>query len=95
MSKVKGPKSKIQKLEEKLGEEAVAKFRAMNKSERELEFNRICKLKEAEIILRNEDVELNDAKNAVKELNAPYAENLKDYSLKLSFLYVLFQEESK
>jgi hypothetical protein len=83
---------KIVKLEKKLDKDFVAKVQAMSKSELEFEFRKLNVHREDIKATKAMDEELNKAREEVKELNAPYAEQLKSSNLMIEFIYLHIKE---
>lgn len=93
MSEKLNEQLEITKLERKLDEGEASKFRGMTDKELEFELLQLAKHKEAIVTTRNEDQQLNSAKEVVKELNSPYVEQLKANKLKHRFIALLLAEK--
>ena len=80
------------KLEKKLGGDLASDFRSLTTSELEFKLLQFAKYKEQIVSTRNADIDLQRAKDEVKELSAPYKEQLKDNELKSRFIALLLNE---
>ena len=83
----------ITKLEKKLSEGESSKFRGMTKSEIEFEILKLAKHTQDITSTKKMDEELNSAREALKELNAPYVEQSSHTKLRSRFLHLLLKEK--
>lgn len=84
----------IVKLEKKLGENNASHFRGMSKSELEYKLLEMANHREEIVTTQKNDTQLNDTKELLKELNAPYKEQLQQNKLKCRFIHLLLKEKS-
>lgn len=93
MDKLKESKE-IVKIEKKIGDSSALHFRGMSKSELEYKLLELANHKEEIVTTQKEDEQLNDTKALLKELNAPYKEQLQQNKLKCRFIHLLMKEKS-
>ena len=79
-------------LEKKIGGDIASEFRSLSSTDMEYKLLQLAKHKEDIISTKNADVALQSAKDEVKELNAPYKDQLKQNELKARFLALLIKE---
>ena len=85
--------NEITKLEKKLGSEIASELRSLSVKELEYKLLQLAKHREAITTTKNEDEELSSAKEVVKELDAPYKEQLKENNLKSRIMALLITEK--
>jgi hypothetical protein len=93
MSNQLAEKKEIVKLEEKLGEGVAADFRAMPVKELEFKLLELSKHMQEIVTTQKEDEELQNAKDLVKELSAPYREQMGGNKLKQRFIHLLIKDK--
>lgn len=93
MDKLKENKE-IVKLEKAIGDSSTSHFRGLTKSELEFKLLELAKHREELVTTEKEDEELQRAKDLIKELKAPYAEQNKHNKLKCRFIHLLIKEKS-
>lgn len=86
-------KKEIVVLEKKLGDGLVNELRAMGPKELEVKLLQLSHHREEIVTTQNNDDELNDAKNLVKELAAPYREQLSQNKLKCRIIHLILKEK--
>lgn len=85
--------SEITKLEKKLAdEELMASLRACDKKELEFRLLQLAKHAEEITTTRNNDQTLNECADELKELKAPYTEQMKGVKLKARIIHLLLKE---
>jgi DNA-directed RNA polymerase subunit H (RpoH/RPB5) len=89
----------IIKLEKKLNNlesgDLVASYRRLGESELQDILATLAIHAHSITTIKNEDIELQQAKEALSELNAPYREQLSAIKLKSRFVALLLQEKTK
>jgi hypothetical protein len=86
----------IVKLEKQLNDETLAsELRGLTKKELEFKLLELAKHAQEIVTTRNSDEELTDAKNVVKELSAPYNDQLKGNKLMSRFIHLLVKEKEE
>lgn len=95
MSNELSQKKEITKLEEKLGEGVAADFRSMPIKELEFKLLELSKHMQEIITTQNGDEALQDAKDLVKELSAPYREQTAGNKLKQRFIHLLIKDKKE
>ena len=84
--------AEITKLEKKLSDGEASELRGLPVSELEFKLLQLSKHREAIVTTRNNDEQLNDTKELLKELNAPYREQLSANKVKARFIALLLEE---
>lgn len=85
--------SEITKIEKLLGEGVAANLRGLTKSELEFKLLQLANHREEIQTTQNNDEELQNTKELLKELKAPYNEQLKDLKNKSRFIHLLIKEQ--
>jgi hypothetical protein len=88
-------KPEITRLEEKLPEGKASELRGLNLKELEFEFVKAGQLKEGYITARNNDKDLEEAKEAAKALAAPHSEDIKAAATLHRFIALLLSEKKE
>lgn len=83
----------IVKIEKKLGTDFVNDLRSLSITDLEKRLLALAKYNEEILEAQKADGSLEDAKNLVKELNAPYKESLTDNKLRRNAVYLILQEK--
>jgi len=81
-----------EKLNDKHGESYVQGLLELNKKELEHKLMMLANHKEEVVTTRNEDEEYQLAKEKVKDLNAPYKDQLNENKLKSRFIHLLLKD---
>ncbi len=86
----------IVKLEKQLNDETLAsELRGLTKKELEFKLLELAKHAQEIVTTRNDDEALTCAKNVVKDLNAPYNDQLKGNKLMARFIHLLVKEKEE
>jgi hypothetical protein len=89
--------SELTKLEKKLaemqGEGYCSELRGLDKKALEFKLLEMAKHREEIVTTKNMDEEYQLAREKVKELNAPYSEQMKHNKIKTRFLHLLLKEK--
>ena len=90
--------SEITRIERKLandhGENYTSELRGLSKQDLEYKLLQLANHREEITTTKNNDQELQFIKEKVKELNAPYSEQLRENNRKSRFIHLLLKEKS-
>jgi len=87
--------NELLKLEKTLGSEFVVEIRSLNSNELNQKLFQLAKYEQEIISAKNQDDKLLDAKELVKELNAPYRESLKANRQKARLVGLIISEREE
>lgn len=93
MSNELSAEKEIVKLEKQLGSDYANELRALNAEQLEVKLSQLAKHNQEIDKAKKDDVELQDARERVRDMSAPYNESKKMNKLRTRLLYLIMTDE--